>query len=197
MNKEVLDLFSAIAKDNIVCKQGMEWVSDCNSLEDVWNLCPRADWMLLNISRMGYSNNKALRKFIYRVLTEVKVKDGLTIERLANPSMRKYIGALHLFVLERITEDDFENVTSRAWAFEKDKDDDINLIVATACSWPKGNGSMMAAKAIVNRMNAITDNEDTIEKQEADILRDCASYDEVYQCSRVYIDSQKEVNDEL
>ena len=47
MNKEVMDLFQFIAKDNVVCKQGMEWVSYCEKLKDVWDLCPRADWMLL------------------------------------------------------------------------------------------------------------------------------------------------------
>ena len=63
-----------------------------------WDLCPRADWMLLNIGRMGYNNNKTLRILIYRILTEIKVKDNKTVFELASPRMQDYIFKLNSFI---------------------------------------------------------------------------------------------------
>ena len=188
MNKEVIDLFQFIAKDNVVCKQGMEWVSDCKELKDVWDLCPRADWMLLNIGRMGYNNNKTLRILIYRILTEIKVKDNKTVFELASPRMQDYIFKLNSFIKGEIPLEEFEKIAAIVWAYENnEREEDINIIVATACSWPKGNGTMRAAKSILGRLNAIADDENRVEAECADLIRSCISYDEIYNCYKNYI----------
>lgn len=193
MNKEAVELFQLIAKDNIVCKQGMEWVKECENLEDVWYKCPRADWMLLNIGRMGYNNNVALRSLIYRFITEVKVKDNKTVYELASPRMKEYIFKLQSFIQGELSLEEFEKVAVTVWMYEKnEKEEDINIIVATACSWPRGNGTMRAAKSILGRMNAIADNEDRVEAECADLVRSCISYDIVHICYKKYIEQTKQ-----
>ena len=193
MNKEAVELFQLIAKDNVVCKQGMEWVKECENLEDVWYKCPRADWMLLNIGRMGYINNVALRSLIYRFITEVKVKDNKTVYELASPRMKDYIFKIQGFIRGEIPLEEFEKIAVTVWMYEKnEKEEDINIIVATACSWPKGNGTMRAAKSILGRMNAIADNEDSVEAECADLVRSCISYDIVHICYKKYIEQTKQ-----
>ena len=174
-------------------KQGMEWVKECENLEDVWYKCPRADWMLLNIGRMGYNNNVALRSLIYRFITEVKVKDNKTVYELASPRMKDYIFKLQGFIRGEIPLEEFEKIAVTVWMYEKnEKEEDINIIVATACSWPRGNGTMRAAKSILGRMNAIADNEDSVEAECADLVRSCISYDIVHICYKKYIEQTKQ-----
>jgi len=46
---------------------------------------------------------------------------------------------------------------------------------------------MRAAKSILGRLNAIADDEDRIELECANLIRNCISYDEIYNCYKNYI----------
>ena len=112
---------------------------------------------------------------------------------LASPRMKEYIFKLQSFIQGELSLEEFEKIAVTVWMYEKNEmEEDINIIVATACSWPKGNGTMRAAKSILGRMNAIADNEDRVEAECAGLVRSCISYDIVHVCYKKHIEQTEQ-----
>jgi len=186
MNKEIENLFKHIViDDHVVCSQGFEWLENCKRLEDVWNLCPRADWMILNIGRMKFEDQRAVRTFIYRLITEIPILFDKTVKDCAVTEEEKNA----LEALRRYVEEDGGMpivLSSGLKVWSSSTFEDITIIVATSCMWGNAKGAIMAAKAILGRMNAITNN-DSFEFEAANLLRECISTKSIIRCYRKYI----------
>jgi hypothetical protein len=179
-------LFDLIRVDNVVCQDGLGWLENCETLKDIWDKCPRADWMILNAGRMGYEGQVGLRKFMHRIITEVPYFKGRTIlEHASNEGERGAIMTLGSFVIGEKTLQDVNDDGLKVWQ-KRGHDHDITTIIATSCMWGSEKGAIMAAKAVLGRMNAIADDEAKMEKESADILRKCISYESVYEVYKEY-----------
>lgn len=184
---EIEELFKSIRIDNVVCSEGMEWLQKCTSFEDVWGLCPRADWMILNAGRMGYKGQLNVRKFIYRITTEIFLFKERTIRGLASTNEEMYaIQTLGEYVEGKTSIEEVSEAGLQVWK-KAGRDQDVTIIIATSCMWGSDSGSIMAAKAVLGRMNAITDDEKLMEGQASKILKECVTFNDIMKTYREFM----------
>jgi len=64
------------------CEEAVRWIAQYDTLEEAWENCDRADWMLWALKAIDYKNDKQLRLYACKCARDVW--DKMTDERSRN-----------------------------------------------------------------------------------------------------------------
>ena len=72
------------------CSDGEEFAANFKTMADVWDACPRADWLLWILDKLGIKDEKKLRLFGCWCMRNTRLADGRTVwDLLTNERSRK------------------------------------------------------------------------------------------------------------
>ena len=91
------------------CEEAVRWIAQYDTLEEAWEHCERADWMLWALSVINYVNDKQLRLFACACARDVW--DKLTDERSRNA-----VRVAERYARGKATDEELSAAYSVAWA---------------------------------------------------------------------------------
>jgi hypothetical protein len=80
------------------CEGGREWAEEYPSPAAAWEACPRSDWLLWALAKLGQRDNVKDRIFACRCVRETPLRDGRTVwDLLGDPRSRAAVEVAERF----------------------------------------------------------------------------------------------------
>ena len=100
------------------CSDGRVWaLANCATLREVWDKCPRADWMLWML-RMLKVYDQSVSRFLVKMLREQPIKEGKTLyDLMTDERSRTCVDVLEKFLDGKATIAELKNARSAAYAY--------------------------------------------------------------------------------
>ena len=112
-NKTLLVFLQHAGSD--ACSEGRVWaLANCTKLREVWEKCPRADWMLWMLKKMGLYD-QSVSRFLVKMLREQPIGLGKTLfDLLTDESSRTCVDMLEKFLDGKATIEELKKARSAA-----------------------------------------------------------------------------------
>ena len=144
------------------CSDGAEFAAKFETMAEVWDACPRADWLIWILDKVEIRDDKKLRLFGCWCVRTTKLADGLTVwDLLTDERSRKAVELAEAFANGKATRAELDAARAAAW--------DAACDAARAAAWAALAAAWDAARASARAAwDAACD---AARKQQADHLR--------------------------
>jgi hypothetical protein len=94
--------------DHGACSEALEWAKSYSTLGAAWDACPRSDWMVWALRRLGYRDRKVWRLYACRCCREIW-------RLLADERSRHAVEVAERYALGQATAEELDAARSGAW----------------------------------------------------------------------------------
>ena len=99
------------------CSDGAEFAAKFSSMAEVWDACPRTDWLLWILDRLEIRDDKKLRLFACWCVRNTKLADGRTVwDLLTDERSRKAVEVAEAFACGEATQEELDAARDAAYA---------------------------------------------------------------------------------
>ena len=87
------------------CSDGAEFAAKYETMAEVWDACPRSDWLLWILDKLLIRDEKKLRLFACWCIRNTKLADGRTVwDLLTDERSRRAVEVAELFANGKATD---------------------------------------------------------------------------------------------
>ena len=99
------------------CSDGAEFAGKFETMAEVWDVCPRADWLLWILEKLEIRDDKKLRLFACWCVRNTKLASGRMVwDLLTDDRSRKAVEVAEAFARGEATQSDLNDAREAAWA---------------------------------------------------------------------------------
>ena len=124
------------------CSDGAEFAVKYKTMAEVWDACPRADWLLWILDKVEIRDDKKLRLFACWCVRHTQLADGRTVwDLLTDERSRKAVEVAEAFACGEATQEELDAAWAAgdaAWAARD---------AAGAAAWAAGDAAWAARDA--------------------------------------------------
>ena len=102
------------------CSDGSAWAKKTKTLREAWETCPRSDWMLWALNKIGFVDDRKFRLYACACVRGTPLADGRTLwELLTDERSRTAVEVAERYAERKATEEERaarDAARASAWA---------------------------------------------------------------------------------